>query len=658
MTVAYDYTVNTLDDFSDDSDGNTWSLREAIEAANALGGAQTIGFDAGLSGTITLSLGDLTITDSLSIDGGDAITVDADAASRVMRVYGNAGNEFTLENITLTNGVAGLGGALYIGAGQTVALTHVVISDSIANGSGGGIFVRGNPDPSSLTITDSTISDNSSAGIGGGVYATGGAGVSIFGTTTVELNTAASSGGGIGVFGDGTSVLLSGPSVRVQDNAAGASGGGIYVDGAALNVAGSNIVGNTAGTTSGTTANPGNGGGIYTRGESQVSMNGGYVVGNIAQADGGGFWIGSGSMFGNSASSDGGGFFVEAGSTLTIDTVGFASGGANVATGQGDAVYGADGTASDPATQRILLLNSTYPSQDVVGGPGNDVFHADTNANEFTSGGGWDRISGTPAELDQGYIHDFSVRDLIVIVDGALNNVDIDFDKNPMHSDLMMDRTFAFRFADDYSNGTFLWRASEDDIEVAYMDGVGEFAEKVAIADTSEQVGPGLDIFYSLAAEGDLTLYNSDLAVTSKQNTVGYYTYNFGTGQISNVQILAVDGQIAAAEAVADPAEGTAILPFIVSDGFEFFENWSGGTLTFDDDGTLLVDGQDEDLMTFHTMAHLNPDGLNHARIGFESAPVGVNVVFSFEDIYGLGDQDFQDVIVAAVIDLDLVATT
>lgn len=62
--------------------------------------------------------------------------------------------------------------------------------------------------------------------------------------------------------------------------------------------------------------------------------------------------------------------------------------------------------------------------------------------------------------------------------------------------------------------------------------------------------------------------------------------------------------------------------------------------------------------MAFHTMAHLNPDGLNHARIGFESAPVGFNVVFSFEDIYGLGDQDFQDVIVAAMIDLDLVATS
>ncbi|MEC7764473.1 MAG: DUF4114 domain-containing protein [Pseudomonadota bacterium] len=668
MPEVYDYTVNTLDDFSDDGNSNTWSLREAIEAANALGGAQTIGFDPGLSGTITLSLGQLDVTDSLSINGGGAITIDGDAASRVMRVLGDADDQFTFENITLTNGSDFTGGGLYIGAVQSVALNNVTISDSVGSGNGGGIFVRGTPSATSLTITDSTISGNSTAANGGGIFAVLGASVSLFGTTTVENNTAAISGGGIAAVGDGTGVLLSGTSVSVETNAAGASGGGIYLDDASLVITGSNIGFNSAGTTTGstpTTANPGNGGGIYARGDSGVAMNGGYVVGNHADADGGGFWIGAGSgvyaqgqVFGNSTLSNGAGFFVEAGGNLTANSVGFASGAVNVAVGEGDAIYGADGTASDPATQRILLLNSTFPSQDIVGGPGNDVFHADTNANEFTTGGGWDWIFGSTSELDQGVIHDFSVRDRIIIDDGDLLGVDVDFDTNQIRTEMVLDGAFTFTFADDYTNGTFLWRPSEDDIEVAYMDSVGEFSEKVAIADTSEQVGPGLEIFYALAADGDLRLINSALAVTSKQNTVGYYTYNFATGQISDVRILAVDGQIGATENVADPADGNVILPFIVSDGFEFFENWSSGTLTFDDDGKLLVDGQDEDLITFHTMAHLNPDGLNHARIGFESSPFGGNVVFAFEDIYGLGDRDFQDVIVAAVIDLDPIAAS
>ena len=61
-------TVDTALDTVDLGDGLT-SLREAIFATNLVAGADTIEFDASLSGqTILLTMGELAITDSLTID--------------------------------------------------------------------------------------------------------------------------------------------------------------------------------------------------------------------------------------------------------------------------------------------------------------------------------------------------------------------------------------------------------------------------------------------------------------------------------------------------------------------------------------------------------------------------------------------------------------
>src|SRR5262249_49360320 len=68
--------VDTLADSTDPSDGKT-SLREAIALANGAPGPNTIIFAAGLTGTITLTQGELIITDSVTITGpgASALTV-------------------------------------------------------------------------------------------------------------------------------------------------------------------------------------------------------------------------------------------------------------------------------------------------------------------------------------------------------------------------------------------------------------------------------------------------------------------------------------------------------------------------------------------------------------------------------------------------------
>jgi CSLREA domain-containing protein len=65
------------------------SLREALNAANAAAGANTIKFAANVTGTITLTLGELTITDApLTITGPGArvLSLDANLASRVLAI--------------------------------------------------------------------------------------------------------------------------------------------------------------------------------------------------------------------------------------------------------------------------------------------------------------------------------------------------------------------------------------------------------------------------------------------------------------------------------------------------------------------------------------------------------------------------------------------
>ena len=100
--------VTTAGDVVDGSDG-VLSLREAIAQANANADADTIVFDASLSGqTITLTGGALILTQDVTIDGdvnGDDkadITISGNNASRVFLMTG-ASTDVDLLSLTLTN---------------------------------------------------------------------------------------------------------------------------------------------------------------------------------------------------------------------------------------------------------------------------------------------------------------------------------------------------------------------------------------------------------------------------------------------------------------------------------------------------------------------------------------------------------------------------
>ncbi len=171
------YVVNTVADTDDgfcsvlgQGPGNKdCTLREAINAANAHSGADTITFN--LSGTITVTSGLSlpNINDDVTIDGtGQSIIVSGNNAVRVMAV--NAGKTLNLLKLTIANGYCNScsGGGLFNGG--TANVTNSTFSGNNANinngnnDGGGGIYNTG-----TLNVTGSTFSGNGTIGAGGGI---------------------------------------------------------------------------------------------------------------------------------------------------------------------------------------------------------------------------------------------------------------------------------------------------------------------------------------------------------------------------------------------------------------------------------------------------------------------------------------------------------
>jgi CSLREA domain-containing protein len=206
LAQATTYLVATSGDAGDGSCDATCTLRDAVLAANANPGADTITFASTLSGdTILLDIagkGNIKITDSLTIQGPGAnlLTVSGGNATSsdsggLVHVTTNS-LTVSISGITLANGhTTGVGGALAAALG-TVNLSGVAIQNSYAQMFGGGFDL---PNGGAVNITHSTISGNS-AGSSGGGFVTNYATVSLV-DSTVTGNYAAAGGGGFYVRG-------------------------------------------------------------------------------------------------------------------------------------------------------------------------------------------------------------------------------------------------------------------------------------------------------------------------------------------------------------------------------------------------------------------------------------------------------------------------
>jgi hypothetical protein len=223
--------LSTIIPVTNPNDSGTGSLRAAIDAANASTSDATIDL-TGVSGTITLTSGELLITDpnNLTITGPGANTLKivAGTNSRILDSAQTASN-LTVSGLELTGGNVTpsspgpspgfvFGGAILMNGSSssltiescTIASNSASDTDDSGTAFGGGIFSRGK-----VTVSDSTIASNSATATGLGVVAFGG-GIQNNGDMTVSDSTIASNsaratgldgvaiGGGISSFGDMT----------------------------------------------------------------------------------------------------------------------------------------------------------------------------------------------------------------------------------------------------------------------------------------------------------------------------------------------------------------------------------------------------------------------------------------------------------------------
>ncbi len=218
------YTVNSLDDTNTGS-GLSGTLRYCITQANASSGADTINFS--VNGTIILTSNLPNITDSLTINGngmantiisgnnlyrslnsiqtdGISVTIQNLKATNGFVAgtgfggaldFDSTGGTLTVNNVELTNGSAGYGGAINADAG-TLNLNNSVFDLNTANTSGGALWLGSSP-AVTTTLVNCAISGNQ--GPAGGVHSNGGVlniyNSTISGNTNTSSSTVRNNGG-------------------------------------------------------------------------------------------------------------------------------------------------------------------------------------------------------------------------------------------------------------------------------------------------------------------------------------------------------------------------------------------------------------------------------------------------------------------------------
>jgi len=327
---ATTFTVSNL------SDSGAGSLRQALAEANVTPGADTILFQPGLSGTITLTTGELHISDSLTITGPGAgvLTVSGNNASRVLNIDDgttalidakisgltiSAGNvapitqsgggirnfdALTLTACSLSDNSAFTGAGLWNTDGSTAILTNCTLSDNSATRDSGGILNTG-----TLILTNCTVFGNEAGNTvgdsAGGILNNG---TAILTNCTVARNSAFQSGEGGGIFNGASGTLTLANCTLFGNSVTDGEGGGIF------NSSGGTVTLSNCALSDNSVQN-GKGGGICNVGMTTLtnctlSGNSAFEGGGLCNDNGGTTTLSNCTLSGNSvADGDGAGLF-------------------------------------------------------------------------------------------------------------------------------------------------------------------------------------------------------------------------------------------------------------------------------------------------------------------------------------------------------------
>ncbi|MEO0892150.1 MAG: choice-of-anchor Q domain-containing protein [Pseudomonadota bacterium] len=306
----------------------------------------------------------------------------------------------------------------------------------------------------------------------------------------------------------------------------------------------------------------------------------------------------------------------------------------------------------------------------LIGGNGNDTLAGFSGNDTLTGGNGADEFRGTPNDLNGDTITDFGFEDQLRILGQTLDISNITF--NPSSG--------AAAFFTSGSNSP--------DVSLSFggaFDATTLFP-RIAGGDTLISLAPvfsqTFDLMPGRALQAfeinglfDQILLNggptrqfeieiSDIGIAGFQNALGVYEVT-ETGDIVDTRILTADANADVGTTfIVDDVEVNHTLGFfIVQDGSDFvnglgataelsFVNETGGPANVEDGPALLaVDGAVTDEFVFHSFdPSLNEDGEEHVISGVN---LDGSLTIGFEDLVGLGDSDFEDVVFKVTINDD-----
>jgi len=289
--AAATVTVTTLMDENDGScvDGDC-SLRDALQTAAA---GDTIDFS--VTGTITLTLGELYVINDLIISGPgtEKLTISGNNTSRVFYISNSV--PAVISDLTIANGKVidntGGGGIFNVGF---LTLNNVVVSSNQAVQSafvsqGGGIF-----NFKSLTMNGGEVKNNTADNGGGGIYSYINTTLNLQGVLIANNTSVMNEGGGV-MIRSGTTATINNSSV--VGNSSSYGGAGIMAD-SSLTITNSLIANNT----DINTPSDGYGGGLLLSGSSNtfiltnVTISGNSVHDANNASYGGGIYLYQGTL--------------------------------------------------------------------------------------------------------------------------------------------------------------------------------------------------------------------------------------------------------------------------------------------------------------------------------------------------------------------------
>src|SRR5262249_26613581 len=236
------FTVTTTDDDIGTCDPGDCSIREALAAADAHAGEDSVSIPAG---HYVLTKGALVANadETLNVVGHNArdTTIDGNGLSRVFDLEDGTVN---MSHLTITGGHSseGQGGGIYFDGTQfngdhLAVVGNTAVAQGSNGGQGGGIF-----GDEAVKLTNSLVAKNIADGTG--ATFSGGQGGGIFGNEAVVLTNVTLSGNkakaasgathpdgqGGGIFVNEQGTVFTNVTISGNDAAGGSPGGGVFVN--------------------------------------------------------------------------------------------------------------------------------------------------------------------------------------------------------------------------------------------------------------------------------------------------------------------------------------------------------------------------------------------------------------------------------------------